>query len=343
MDKGAIVDNETDYDNRVVSSRLEWAMRLMIENEESFWSEQQNKPRGVRKASVFVDAVTIRNKLNGYERGIVPIEAQHLTAFIDVHDNLLYWVIVAWADDFTGYIIDYGTYPEQIKTYFSKENKNNITLQKKYKGLKRLGCIRIGVEELVKELLSREFQVINKTTIYLERIMIDTGYEFRPVEMAMARIRSPLVTPTKGFGIMARDKPMDEYPDRPGEVRGFHWLFTKIGDKRRYKALKIDTNFWKTDIHDSLGLSLGDRGGLSLWGLEPDVHQMFSEHLTSEDVVLVKARENEIYEWTQKNSGGDNHFFDCIVGCAVAASFIGIKKPYEKDDVPIKRRRARCY
>lgn len=343
MDKGAVVDNETDYDNRVVSSRLEWAMRLLIEDEDSFWSEQQNKPRGLQKASIFVDAETIRNQLNGYERGIVPIEAQHLTAFIDVHDDLLYWVIVAWSDDFTGYVIDYGTFPEQLKDYFSKSNKNNITLQKKHTGMKRHGAIRLGVEELLKELLSREFKTGEDTAIYIERILVDTGYSFREVEMAIARTRSPLVTPTKGVGILAKDKPMDEYPDRDGETRGYHWLFTKIGTKRRYKTLKIDTNFWKSDIHDSFGLSIGDRGGLSLWGLKSNVHQMFSEHLTAEDVVSVEAKGNKIYEWTEKISGQDNHFFDCIVGCAVAASFIGIKKPHEKEDVTVKRRRAKCY
>jgi hypothetical protein len=343
MDRGAVVDSETIFDSKVESSRLEFAMRKRIENEASFWSEQQNKPLGEKKASIFVDSETIRNRLNGYERDIVPIEAQHLTAFIDVHDNLHYWVVVAWSDDFTGYIIDYGTFPEQYKRHFSKSDKNNITLQKKYSGMKREGAIRLSVEELLKELLSREFKTGEDTAIYIERILVDTGYSFREVEMAIARLRSPLVTPTKGFGILAKDKPMDEYPDRDGETRGYHWLFTKIGDKRRYKAIKIDTNFWKSDIHDSFGLQIGDRGGLTLWGLDPIVHEMFSEHLTAEDVVSVEAKGNKVYEWTEKRGGQDNHFFDCIVGCAVAASFIGIKKPHEKEDVTIKRRRAKCY
>jgi hypothetical protein len=70
---------------------------------------------------------------------------------------------------------------------------------------------------------------------------------------------------------------------------------------------------------------------------------MFSEHLTSEDVVLVKAGENEVYEWSQKPGALDNHFFDCMVGCAVGASFIGIKKPHEKDEIARKRRRAKVY
>jgi phage terminase large subunit GpA-like protein len=335
-----VVDWETNYDSSIVSSRLEWAMRLLIENEDSFWSEQQNYPHGKRKDSIFVDAVTIRNQLNGYERGIVPVEAQHLTAFIDVHDDILYYVIVAWAQDFTGYIIDYNTFPEQVKSYFHKTDRNNETLQKKYRGSKRLGGIRSGVEDLFKELLSRKFKTAEDTFIHLKRIMIDTGFSYREVEMAMSRVPSPLITPTKGVGINAKAKPMDEYPDRDGEIRGFHWLQTKVG-KHRFPTVKIDTNFWKTDVHDSFGLTVGDRGGLSLWGIKPEIHQMFSEHVAAEDVILVKAGENEVYEWSIEKSGGrDNHFFDCLVGNMVAASFDGIKKPHEKNDTsPTHRRR----
>ncbi len=45
--------------------------------------------------------------------GLVPIAANHLTAFIDVQQKLLFYVVAAWEDDFTGYVIDYGTYPDQ--------------------------------------------------------------------------------------------------------------------------------------------------------------------------------------------------------------------------------------
>jgi len=38
----------------------------------------------------------------------VPLAATRVTAFIDVHDKLLYWCVCAWEEDFTGYVIDYG-------------------------------------------------------------------------------------------------------------------------------------------------------------------------------------------------------------------------------------------
>ena len=43
----------------------------------------------------------------------MPLAATRVTAFIDVHDKLLFYCVCAWEEDFTGYVIDYGTFPDQ--------------------------------------------------------------------------------------------------------------------------------------------------------------------------------------------------------------------------------------
>ena len=50
--------------------------------------------------------------LSGYKRGEIPEESQFLTAFIDVHKNLLYWVVCAWEHNFTGVVVDYDVFPQ---------------------------------------------------------------------------------------------------------------------------------------------------------------------------------------------------------------------------------------
>jgi hypothetical protein len=52
-------------------------------------------------------------------RGEVPIGCNRLMAFIDVQANLLFYVVAAWEDDFTGYVLDYGTFPDQTRPYFT--------------------------------------------------------------------------------------------------------------------------------------------------------------------------------------------------------------------------------
>ena len=55
----------------------------------------------------------VASKINRLDRGTISIGANHLTAFIDVQQKLLFYLVAAWDDDFTGYIVDYGCYPDQ--------------------------------------------------------------------------------------------------------------------------------------------------------------------------------------------------------------------------------------
>jgi hypothetical protein len=48
-----------------------------------------------------------------------------------VQGNLLYWMVVAWAQDFTGDIVDYGSWPDQKSDYFSKRGARR-TLKKTF-------------------------------------------------------------------------------------------------------------------------------------------------------------------------------------------------------------------
>jgi hypothetical protein len=52
--------------------------------------------------------------VNGHARGLeVPLGCSRLTMFVDVQGKALFYLVAAWEDDFTGYVIDYGTEPDQ--------------------------------------------------------------------------------------------------------------------------------------------------------------------------------------------------------------------------------------
>jgi len=50
---------------------------------------------------------------------------------------------------------------------------------------------------------------------------------------------------------------------------------------------------------------------------------MLSEHLTSEYRVKTEGRGRTVDEWKLRVDGLDNHWLDCLVGSAVAASMEG--------------------
>jgi hypothetical protein len=68
---------------------------------------------------------------------------------------------------------------------------------------------------------------------------------------------------------------------------------------------------------------MGQRGALTLWGDKPVQHELLAMHLTSEYPTRTEARGNVVQVW-QRKPGADNHWLDCLVGCAVAASMEGV-------------------
>jgi hypothetical protein len=108
-----------------------------------------------------------------------------------------------------------------------------------------------------------------------------------------------------------------------------HFWSENRSESRKYRRVKVDTNYWKNYVHSAFDLTLAETGSLSLWGKDTERHRMFAEHVTAESVQLVEVGSRKVHEWTQK-PGQDNHLFDCIVGCAVGASVLGIKTAMEK-------------
>jgi hypothetical protein len=70
---------------------------------------------------------------------------------------------------------------------------------------------------------------------------------------------------------------------------------------------------------------MGDPGALSLFGRDETTHKLLAEHLTAEYRVRTTARDRTVDEWKLKAIRPDNHWLDCLVGCAVTASMEGAK------------------
>jgi hypothetical protein len=100
-----------------------------------------------------------------------------------------------------------------------------------------------------------------------------------------------------------------------------------VRGKRAVRHVVYDTNYWKSFIHSRLAVPMGDPGCLSVFGRSPETRRLFSEHLTAEYKVRTEGRGRVVDEWKMKPSMSDNHWFDGIVGCAVAASIQGVSLP----------------
>ena len=341
MDEGAIVAWPERYNHDELSA-VQHAMNLKLQDERAFWAEYQNEPLPEEPAlDQDLTADQIAAKVNRIPRGEVPIGCNHITMFIDVQQNLLFFVVTAWEDDFTGYVIDYGTYPRQQQGYFTlREARPTLIEVTKASGLE--GALYSGLEALTGDYLGREFPREDGAYLRIERCLVDANWgQSTDVIYEFCR-RSPYATvlmPSHGRFIGASSRPLNDYQRKPGDRVGLNWRIPNVQGRRAVRYVIYDTNFWKSFVYARLAVTMGDRGCLSLFGDKPERHRLFAEHLTAEYRVKTEARGRVVDEWRLRPGAGDNHWFDCLVGCTVAASIQGVTLPGMAVESSKERRR----
>ena len=325
MDEGAVVSWPARYNHDELSA-IQHAMDLKLTDEAAFWAEYQNDPLPEdlgTEEQLTVDGIV--NNLNGHSQRGVPVSANHITMFIDVQKTLLFYVVCAWDDDFTGRVIDYGTWPDQRRRYFALADANP-TLQRKFPHTGLEGCLYGGLKALTEDYLAREFTRDDGAAMHIERCLIDANWG-QSTEVVYQFCREArfanVILPSHGKYIGASSKPMSEYKKTVGDRVGHNWRMPNIRGRRVVRHVIFDTNYWKSFVASRLLTSMGDRGSLSLWGRETERHMLFAEHLTAEYRVKTEGRGRKVDEWKMRPDAHDNHWFDGVVGCAVAASMCG--------------------
>jgi len=327
MDAGTVIAWRERHNPDELSA-IQHAMNLKLDQgEAAFWAEYQNQPLPDKAdGEEMLAADVIAAKTNGMKRGEVPVGVNHLTMFIDVQGTLLFWLLCGWEDDFTGYLLDYGAYPDQKRSYFTLRDARK-TLMGVHGGTGQEGAIHAGLEALTAQRLARRYHRDDGAQMTIERCLIDANWgNSTDVVYQFCRQSShgAVVMPSHGRYVGASSLPFGDYRPRKGDRVGLHWRVPGITGQRSVRHVLIDTNYWKSFIHARLAVAMGDPGCLSLFAPATGVdHRLLSEHLTAEYRVKTSGRGRELDEWKLQTPGADNHWLDCLVGCAVAASMQG--------------------
>lgn len=333
MDDGAVVAWPERH-NDDEESALQNAMNLMHRDHFAFSSEYQNEPMSDDEdMDRMLSADEIASKTNGLDRMVVPLDCHRLTMFVDVQKTCLFYTVCAFADDFTGSVIEYGTFPEQNTRRFSLSTitrrlcdiyKSSVEAQ-----------LYSGISALVKDKASCVYSREDGTELQIGLIAIDANwgistdivYQFCRQTEFRGR-----VIPAHGRYVGASSKPMSEYRKKPGERVGLNWIVTSSASQRAIRHIAFDTNFWKSFVHERLASPIGDRGCLTLYGSRPYEHELYAEHMTAEFRVRTQGRGRTVDEWKLRPDRSDNHWLDCTVGCAVLASSMGCALPENRHD-----------
>ena len=285
MDAGAKPAWPARFEPPAEISATQACMNLFFFSREAFHSEHQNEPEeDVFSGGGRITAEAVLQKLNGRPRGEVPKDCRWLVAHVDVHDEILYFQVLALAPGFTAATIDYGSWPGQPRRYFQQSDPP-LPMSKVYTGRSREAVICAGLEELLqKHLLARRYPREQGGESPLDLVVIDAGY--KPDEVArVLRILSQghRLLPAKGFGIGPTKKPFTEYKPEAGQVLGRHWR-KAVTRGTGLVTLEIDTNRWKSFSRDRVLAKTGDPGGWTCFGTASDApaHQLLADHLAAE-------------------------------------------------------------
>lgn len=334
LDEGAVCYwPERMYGDEV--SAIQSAMHRYIDDPRGFWAEDQNAPLIATDEEPSLSASAIQDRLNKVPRGQVGPEAVRLTAFIDVQKTLLYYVVAGWSQNFSGGIVEYGSWPDQSRQYFTlRDAKFTLATATKVAGLE--GQVYAGLEKLCDEILGREWQRLDRTGMRIERCLIDAGDQTDLVmEFCRKSRHSALILPSFGRYIGPNAQPLPPGKLKPGERGGLNWQITR-GQKRTIRHVLFDANWWKTFLKQRLTTAIGNAGALELFGDEKHVHAMLADHCCAENCLKATGR-RVIYEWKLPPNKPDNHLWDCLSGSAVAAAIQGCAL----EEMPIPKPRPR--
>ena len=324
MDAGARIAWPERHNEDELSA-IQHAMNLRFRDESAFFAEYQNEPIVETEGEEMLTADEIAAKTNGYVRGVLPLDASHLTMFIDVQQKALFWLIAGWEESFTGYVVDYGTWPDQRRQYFTlRDIHKTLALATPGAGLE--GSIYAGLEQLCDERLALVYRREDGAEMKIDRCLIDANWgQSTDVVYQFCRQskHAGIILPSHGRYVGASSVPFSEYRRKRGDRIGHHWRIPSTTGKRHVRHVLIDTNYWKTFVHTRLAVAMGDPSCLSLFGHDAKTHQMLAEHLTAEFRIKTMARDRTVDEWKLRVTRPDNHWFDCLVGAAVAASIQG--------------------
>ena len=343
MDEGSKVAWPERF-NHDEASAIQHAMNLKLQDEAAFFAEYQNEPLSEEtEGANELTPDAIAAKTNRHQRGAVSIGATHLTAFIDVQQKLLFYVVAAWEDDFTGYVIDYGAHPDQKRAYFTlRDARRTLALMKPGAGLE--GAIYAGLEALTGELLGREWRREDGAHLKIERCLVDANWGSSTdvvYQFCRQSAHAAVLMPSHGRFVGASSVPFSEYKRKRGDRVGLNWRIPNVQGKRAVRHVVFDTNYWKSFVHARLAVAMGDRGCLSLFGEKAETHRLFAEHISAEYRVQTQGRGRTVDEWKIRPEQFDNHWLDGLVGCAVAASMQGVVLPGTDIRTVVRRERVK--
>jgi len=316
-------------------SAIQHAYNLRIDRgDRAFFAEYQNAPLVDDVSSDRLDKRALAARVTNLEPGRVPAHHHRLTAFVDVQDRVLFWLVASWGESFGGHIVSYGVYPDQGVSFFDAGTAQR-TLAAAAGNAGFEASLSAGLERVAERIFSRDWQREDGVAMRVERLMVDANWGKSTQTVRTWCRRSPYASqllPSHGRGIGASSPALNDRHKARGDRLGLNW---RIGQVTGQRSVTYDTNFWKTFVASRLRLPNGDPEAIVFCA---GSHDLLFDHLSNEYPVRTESSRGRVVdEWKLSGTKFENHWWDCLVGAAVAASIVGVEPA--GTDIGHRRRR----
>jgi hypothetical protein len=294
----------------------------------TFMAEYQNEPIEDENSQYNLKAELIQTRVNTHPRLYVPEGANIVTGFGDINHVGINYAIIGFKHDMTGYIVDYGKFPEGRAVLYDPENSNKTT---------EAQAITQGIFNFVRMLDEKTF-IQNGKPIADWLLQIDANYMtntvYEAIQHAVRQFRPKFtVRANHGRGYTQYRKPRDKK------------AIIKIGDhchaeaNKRGAAVIQDSDYWRMAAQKAFLLEPGVPGSLSIFGKNPRDHRRLAEEIAGEKLKNYAFTEKgPMYNWT-RTPGLANDLMDAVTGCFPAANILGASHSGMEQWRPRKKQR----
>jgi hypothetical protein len=332
---GEVAWDGRKFEDDLTAIQSAFHLVLTVGGWHTFMAEYQNDPIEDASTQYNLNADIIQSRVNMMSRLHVPDGANIIAGFGDINHVGINYAIIAFKHDMTGYIVDYGKFPEGRAVLYDPENSNKTT---------EAQAITQGIFNFIRLIDSKTYVQDGKAT-FPALLQIDANYMTNTVYEAIAHAVRQFrpkftVRANHGRGYTQYRRPRDKNST------------VHIGDhchaekNKRGMAVIQDSDYWRMTAQKAFLLEPGVPGSLSLYGKAPREHKRIAEEIAGEKLKNYAFTEKgPMYNWT-RTPGLANDLMDAVTGCYPAANILGAsltgmeqwrprKKPRRKPKVSI--------
>jgi len=254
-----------------------------------------------------LDATVLSERISHPARGYVPDDTQWLTMGVDIGKYKIHWSLVSWRSGTRSKIVDYGM----------------LDVPSKELGEER--AILQTLREL-RDMVTAGWAKPNGERVPVSHCLIDSGYQTDLVYAFCRESGSPFA-PSKGQGGSEREpyrSPMRVTQTIATIADGYHC--ERLQKARGIKLVLINTDVWKSWLHERLTCPAGSAGAMDLFHvIEPRTHWDFAKQITAERLEQrFDPKKGPISQWVNEHKR-PNHYFDAVIYACVAGHQAGFR------------------